>query len=175
MATRIRELVTIGVLNVSILGACVSATPQLAKPNVDVRVGLITATTLAPILVAADDGEFAARGLNVSIQTVPDPSQAMLSVAQGQLEIGNITLAPAALNLLHQGGDLKIIAKAGHKTWSKGPSLSSLRNCQVWVLPHQPPAHSASFCSRPRESGRGCGDSFRPKGSRTGLYTTLYP
>ena len=98
------------------LAACVPAAPAptqapTAKPAVaqELRIGLIPATASSPILLPVEDGSFAARGLNVSIQTVTDTAQAMISVASGQLDMGNVTLGSAALNAFNRGTDLKII------------------------------------------------------------------
>jgi NitT/TauT family transport system substrate-binding protein len=91
------------------LAACLPAAPA-AKPNLDVRIGLIPNVGIAQILVPTDEGEFAARGLNVSIQPVTDTTQTMISVAGGQFDIGGVSMGPATLNAFNRGADLKIIA-----------------------------------------------------------------
>jgi NitT/TauT family transport system substrate-binding protein len=108
----VRSIAGIGTFIVAGLLALAACAPPLpaSKPSVDVRVGLFPATTLAPILVPTDEGEFAARGLNVSIQTVADNTQALVAVATGNLDIGNVSLGPATLNALNGGSDLRIIA-----------------------------------------------------------------
>ena len=74
------------------------------------RIGLIPNVGIAQILVPTDEGEFAARGLNVSIQPVTDTTQTMISVAGGQFDIGGVSMGPATLNAFNRGADLKIIA-----------------------------------------------------------------
>jgi NitT/TauT family transport system substrate-binding protein len=98
----------------AVVAACAPAAAPVSKPAVvDMRIGLIPATASAPILVSVDNGEFATRGLNVTVQPVTDTAQAMISVASGQLDFGNITLGSAALNAFNRGTDLKVVAAGG--------------------------------------------------------------
>jgi NitT/TauT family transport system substrate-binding protein len=111
-----------------LLTGCAPAAPPPAsstsKPAVvDVRIGLIPSTASAPILVPLEDGQFAARGLNVSVQPVTDTAQAMISVAGGQLDFGNITMGSAALNAFNRGTDLKIVAAGGADPPGHGANL----------------------------------------------------
>jgi ABC-type nitrate/sulfonate/bicarbonate transport system substrate-binding protein len=112
---------------VVLLSACApAAAPPVstAKPAVvDVRVGLIPSTASAPLLVPMEDGLFAARGLNMSVQPVTDTAQAMISVASGQLEFGNVTMGSAALNAFNRGTDLKIVAAGGADPPGHGANL----------------------------------------------------
>ena len=41
----------------------------------------------------------------------------------------------AAASSSRQAANLKAIAESGHEGWSKGPSQSSFRNCQIRILP----------------------------------------
>jgi NitT/TauT family transport system substrate-binding protein len=108
-----------------LVAACAPAAPPPASKAaaVDVRIGLIPSTASAPILVPLEDGQFAARGLNVSVQAVTDTAQAMISVAGGQLEFGNITMGSAALNAFNRGTDLKIVAASGAEPPGHGANL----------------------------------------------------
>ena len=90
-----------------VLAACLPAAPA-ARPNLDMRIGLIPNVGIAQIVVPTD--EVAARGLNVSIQPVTDTTQTMISVAGGQFDIGGVSMGPATLNAFNRGADLKIIA-----------------------------------------------------------------
>ena len=113
----------VGVL--AVLSACApAAAPAVTKPAVvDVKIGLIPSTASAPILVPLEAGEFAAKGVNVSVQPVTDTGQAMISVAGGQLEFGNITMGSAALNAFNRGTDLKIVAAGGADPPGHGANL----------------------------------------------------
>jgi NitT/TauT family transport system substrate-binding protein len=113
---------------VVVLGACApaAAPPPASTPKpavVDVRIGLIPSTASAPILVPLEDGQFTTRGLNVSVQPVTDTAQAMISVAGGQLDFGNITMGSAALNAFNRGTDLKIVAAGGADPPGHGANL----------------------------------------------------
>jgi NitT/TauT family transport system substrate-binding protein len=101
--------VLVVLVGVSVVG-CASAAAPAQPATTDVRVGLILSNAAAPILVPMEQGTFAARGLNVSVQPVSDTAQAMTSVVGGQLEIGIVTMGSAALNAFNRGTDLKIIA-----------------------------------------------------------------
>ena len=119
-----RLSVLVAVVMAAVLGACVPAVPPAAKPAVvDVRIGLIPSSASSPILAPLENGEFAARGLNVSVQPVTDTAQAMISVAGGQLEFGNITMGSAALNAFNRGTDLKIVAAGGADPPGHGANL----------------------------------------------------
>jgi NitT/TauT family transport system substrate-binding protein len=116
------RLFAVGVLAV-VMVACSVTLPGAKPAALDLRIGLIPATASAPILVPADAGEYAAKGLNVSIQPVTDTGQAMISVASGQFDMGNITLGSAALNAFSRGTDLKIIAAGGAEPPGHGANL----------------------------------------------------
>jgi NitT/TauT family transport system substrate-binding protein len=101
-----------------------SGAPATTKPAaVDVRIGLIPSTASAPLLVPVEEGQFAARGLNVSVQPVTDTGQAMISVAGGQLDFGNVTMGSAALNAFNRGTDMKIVAAGGADPPGHGANL----------------------------------------------------
>ncbi|HVA25879.1 MAG TPA: ABC transporter substrate-binding protein [Chloroflexota bacterium] len=77
------------------------------------RIGGIPSSAAAPILVPMDDGSFAKRGIKVTFTPVTDTAQAMVSIASGQLDIGTVTMGPAALNALNRGADLTELASGG--------------------------------------------------------------
>jgi NitT/TauT family transport system substrate-binding protein len=106
-----------------LMGACSIGLPQAKPAALDVRIGLIPATASAPILVPTDSGDYAARGLNISVQPVTDTAQAMISVASGQFDMGNVTMGSAALNAFSRGTDLKIIAAGGAEPPGHGANL----------------------------------------------------
>jgi ABC-type nitrate/sulfonate/bicarbonate transport system substrate-binding protein len=120
----------LGALGLLLVGACApggpaapASTAPTKPPVVDVRVGLIPSTASSPILVPVEGGEFTTRGLNVSVQPVTDTAQAMISVAGGQLDFGNITMGSAALNAFNRGTDLKVVAAGGADPPGHGANL----------------------------------------------------
>jgi NitT/TauT family transport system substrate-binding protein len=117
------RVVLIGVVSAVLVSACSVGLPGAKPATMDVRIGLIPATASAPILVPADEGEFAAKGLNVSIQPVTDTGQAMISVAGGQFDMGKTTMGSAALNAFSRGTNLKIIAAGGAEPPGHGANL----------------------------------------------------
>src|SRR5579864_2974325 len=106
-----------------VLTACSLAAPVAKPTTLDVRIGLIPSTAAAPLLVPTDAGEYAAKGLNIAVQPVTDTAQAMVSVAGGQFEMGQITMGSAALNAFNRGTDLKIIAASGADPPGHGANL----------------------------------------------------
>jgi NitT/TauT family transport system substrate-binding protein len=98
------------VVGCSVLVGCQPAAPASKATPLDIHVGLILSNAASPVLVPMEQGAFAARGLNVSVQSVTDTAQAMTSVVGGQLEMGVVTMGSAALNAFNRGTDLKIIA-----------------------------------------------------------------
>jgi NitT/TauT family transport system substrate-binding protein len=97
-----------------------SATPSPTKAPLDLRVGLVPATSNAPITVPAEDGQFAAHGLKVSIESLTDPNQVMISAGTGQFDITYTAMAPAVLNLFNRGSALKIIAAGAAQPFGHG-------------------------------------------------------
>jgi len=73
-------------------------------------VGILAATACAPIIVPAEEGQFAERGLNVALQTASDSTQAIVSTATNQYDIAYISMGAATLNAFNRGADLKILA-----------------------------------------------------------------
>lgn len=94
------------------LVACAPAPvpPTPTAATVDVKVGLIAGTATAPLIVPFEEGQFAARGLNVSLELSNDTVQPMISAAAGQYDLAYVTLGPAAFNAFNRGMDLTIIA-----------------------------------------------------------------
>jgi NitT/TauT family transport system substrate-binding protein len=106
------RMLGVGVAAICTLTACAitPATPMPTKALQDLKVGLVPATANAPITVPAEDGQFAAHGLNVSIETLTDPNQVMISAATGQFDVAYTAMTPAVLNLFNRGSALRVIA-----------------------------------------------------------------
>ncbi len=119
------SVVLLAAVMASALGSGCAPAPIATTPTapVEVHVGLIPATASSPIIVPTEEGQFAARGLNVTLEPVTDTAQAMLSVTQAQYQIGNVTMGSAALNAFNRGTDLKIIAAGGADPPGHGANL----------------------------------------------------
>jgi NitT/TauT family transport system substrate-binding protein len=96
----------------SSLAACVPApaVPTPTRAPLALRVGIVPVTAGSPIIVPAEEGQFAAHSLNVSLEPSADASQAMISAATGQFDIAYSAMSPAVLNAFNRGSALKIIA-----------------------------------------------------------------
>ena len=123
MARRFGALALVAFASAALVASACVPSQAPGPASLDVRIGLIPASASAPILVPTENGEFAARGLNITIQPVTDTAQAMISVASAQFEIGNVTMGSAALNAFNRGTDLKIIAAGGAEPPGHGSNL----------------------------------------------------
>jgi ABC-type nitrate/sulfonate/bicarbonate transport system substrate-binding protein len=85
-------------------------TPTPASAPLALKLGLQPASATAPIIVPAEEGQFTARGLNLSVEPVTDPNQALILAATGQFDIVYAPMAPAALNAFNRGAAVKIVA-----------------------------------------------------------------
>jgi len=107
--------------------ASASAAPSAAtggpspKPgSTPIRLGLLPSGASAPIYTNLETGVFANAGLDVSITPFTDTVQIMVSIASGQLDMGQITLGVGALNALARGTDLKMLASANQDSLEHG-------------------------------------------------------
>ncbi|HLG74449.1 MAG TPA: ABC transporter substrate-binding protein [Chloroflexota bacterium] len=81
----------------------------------EVRIGYQATINSAPTFVGVDEGLFAARGLKVSMTPVSGTEQTMVAMANGQLDMGNVSFGIAALNALSRGADLKIVTSGTYE------------------------------------------------------------
>jgi ABC-type nitrate/sulfonate/bicarbonate transport system substrate-binding protein len=87
------------------LAACAPAaiTPTPTPTLLVLKVGLVLATANAPIIVPAEEGQFAGHGLKFDLEPVTDPTQAIISAATGQFDITYAGMTAATLNALNRG------------------------------------------------------------------------
>lgn len=96
----------------AVLGGCLSCQ---AVAQVKLDLGYTQANAFMAAFVAKDQGLFAKRGLEVSLQVVPQGSTIASAMAGGTLQVG--TLTPPAFLLAVEGGiDAQIVAAATHQT-----------------------------------------------------------
>jgi NitT/TauT family transport system substrate-binding protein len=77
-----------------------------------VQYGVQATVPNAPVLVPTETGGYAAQRLDISPLIFTDTVQIMVSVGQGQLQMGTITMGAAAFNALNRGVDLRIVASS---------------------------------------------------------------
>ena len=86
--------------------------------------GYTPANAFMPAFVAKDKGFFAKRGLDVSLQTVPQGSTIAGAMAGGSVQAG--TLTPPAFLLAVEGGiDAQIVSAATHQAKSN-PTIAMM-------------------------------------------------
>jgi NitT/TauT family transport system substrate-binding protein len=86
--------------------------PAPTPGSTPIRLGLLPSGASAPIYTNLETGAYANSGLDVSITPFTDTVQIMVSIASGQLDMGQITLGSGALNAFARGTDLKMLASA---------------------------------------------------------------
>jgi len=91
------------------------AVPAIAQTKL--VVGYTPANAFMPAFVAKDKGFFAKRGLDVTLQTVPQGSTIAGAMAGGTLQVGTLT-APAYLLSVEGGIDTQIVAASTYQVKS---------------------------------------------------------
>ncbi len=108
------------------------AASAAAAERLGIRYGLLASISNAAMFVPAEAGQFAAQGLDVTIQTFTDTVQIMVSVGSGQLQMGNITLGAAAFNALNRGLDLKILASSTQNPPRGGAAVPAIARADLY-------------------------------------------
>lgn len=94
--------------------ALIAALPLIAAAQTKIVLGYTQANAFMPAFVAKDQGFFAKRGLDVTLQLVPQGSTIAGAMAGGSLQAG--TLTPPAFLLAVEGGiDAQIVAAATYQ------------------------------------------------------------
>src|SRR3954462_1505484 len=98
-----------------LLAIAAFAMPAMAQTKI--VLGYTPANAFMPAFVAKDQGLFAKRGLDVTLQTVPQGSTIAGAMAGGTVQAG--TLTPPAFLLAVEGGiDAQIVAAATYQAKS---------------------------------------------------------
>ncbi|MHB8620743.1 MAG: ABC transporter substrate-binding protein [Chloroflexota bacterium] len=90
-------------------GATSPSGSRVAEP---IRFGMLPSLASSPVFVGVDSGAYAAEGVDVKLTTFTDTVKILVSIAGGQLDMGQITLGAAAFNAFHRGVDVKLIASS---------------------------------------------------------------
>ena len=87
-----------------------TATPRPSPAKV--RFGLLPSIATAPVYVGVESGAYAAEGLDVDVTPMADGVQVIVSIATGQLDMGQSAMGAATLNVFNRGTDVIAIASA---------------------------------------------------------------
>src|SRR5690349_15168568 len=91
------------------------ALPAIAQPKI--VLGYTPANAFMPAFVAKDKGFFAKRGLDVTLQTVPQGSTIAAAMAGGTMQVGTLT-APVYLLSVEGGIETQIVAASTYQAKS---------------------------------------------------------
>jgi len=98
----------------SLLALALAASTLTAFAQTKIVLGYTPANAFMPAFVAKDKGFFAKRGLDVTLQTVPQGSTIAGAMAGGTLQAGTLT-APAYLLSVEGGIDTQIVAASTYQ------------------------------------------------------------
>src|SRR3954466_14522275 len=98
-----------------LLAIAAFAMPAMAQTKI--VLGYTPANAFMPAFVAKDKGFFANRGLDVTLQTVPQGSTIARAMAGGSMQVGTLT-APAYLLSVEGGIDTQIVAASTYQVKS---------------------------------------------------------
>jgi NitT/TauT family transport system substrate-binding protein len=101
----------------TLLAAALAAFSAHAAAQTKLIVGYTPANAFMPAFVAKDKGFFAKRGLDVTLQTVPQGSTIAGAMAGGTMQVGTLT-APVYLLSVEGGIDTQIVAASTYQAKS---------------------------------------------------------
>ena len=101
----------------TLLAAALAASSLAAFAQTKLVVGYTPANAFMPAFVAKDKGFFAKRGLDVTLQTVPQGSTIAGAMAGGTMQVGTLT-APVYLLSVEGGIDTQIVAASTYQAKS---------------------------------------------------------
>lgn len=111
-----------------------SGESEAAKPAgtvTTVKVGNVTSLLFAPLYVAIEKGYFQEQGLQVQLEPVQAGQDAMVFLANGQLDFVLAGYSAAIFNAVGRGLDLKVIAPMGIQPQNGDPSPLVVRTALV--------------------------------------------
>jgi len=101
----------------TLLAAALAAFSLHGAAQTKLVVGYTPANAFMPAFVAKDKGFFAKRGLDVTLQTVPQGSTIAAAMAGGSMQVGTLT-APVYLLSVEGGIDTQIVAASTYQVKS---------------------------------------------------------
>ncbi len=95
-----------------------------------VRVAYVPAVLFAPLFVANADGYFKDEGIRLDLKTVPAGQDAMVFVANGQLDAAVVGISAGFFNDVYRGLDVRIVAPMGviPKTGNPSPLMVAAKS-----------------------------------------------
>jgi NitT/TauT family transport system substrate-binding protein len=99
--------------------------PGTDEPAV-LRVMMLPHLTFAPLLIAQEEGFFAAEGLDVRFYRLGTPASTVPLLLQGKLDVLPTPASPALLNAIGRGSPVRFVADKGHLPASRSCSHMSI-------------------------------------------------
>jgi NitT/TauT family transport system substrate-binding protein len=93
--------------------ACARAEQPVPRANDKVRLNLVPSMTYAPLVIAREEGFFAAEGIDAEFVNL-DSSSALLALQNGQLDVFSGAMRMGMFNMMRKGMPLRIVADKGH-------------------------------------------------------------
>lgn len=97
----------------AVLGGGLPTAGSLAATPVTVKVAYVPTVLFAPLLVAQSKGYFRQEGINLDLTTVPAGQDAMVFVANGQLDAAVVGISAGFYNDVASGLNVRIVAPMG--------------------------------------------------------------
>jgi NitT/TauT family transport system substrate-binding protein len=95
--------------------ACTSPNTRPAKPGrVTLRVLLLPSLSSAPLFIAADDGYFAGQGLGVEFVKITRSADALVALAQGELDVWTGSVSFALMNAIARDDRIRVVSDKGY-------------------------------------------------------------
>ena len=92
------------------LSPAAPGTPTETTANIPLKVGMAPYLSYAPFYIAAAEGYFKEQGLNVELVRIARASDAVVSLAQGQLDVVGSLINSSLLNAMVRDSGIKIVA-----------------------------------------------------------------
>jgi NitT/TauT family transport system substrate-binding protein len=118
----------------AVASAAASQQELPSTPTVDLKVGVLSIASYAPIFIALHRGYFQELGLNVELVPTSNITEQLPSVAQGQLQVAACAASVPCYNGLNRRIDVQIVAdliSAGKTEKSRGSNALVVRK-DLW-------------------------------------------
>jgi NitT/TauT family transport system substrate-binding protein len=119
------------------LAACGKGT-STPPPVVDLKVGIVSYTSFAPLFIAKEEGYFSEQNLNVEFEMFENSTLIMPALEQGQLDAAGDAPVAGLFNAINQTGNIKIVADRGFADANGCNYMAILANAD-WAAAHPTP------------------------------------
>ena len=93
--------------------ACAPAERPAARANDKVRLNLVPSMTYAPLVIAREEGFFAAEGIDPEFVNL-DSNSGLLALQNGQLDVFSGAMRMGMFNMMRKGMPMRVVADKGH-------------------------------------------------------------